>query len=94
MTTTLDSLRLLSRAYTRPMLTQLARTGDARAVTDVLLAYGQVGDDIAGLRLDDLFERGWSLLASRYRNPARGWSLEGASRISDKEIYCPKALFV
>lgn len=68
MTTTLDSLRLLSRAYTRPMLTQLARTGDARAVTDLLLAHGQVGDDVAGLRLDDLFERGWSLLASRYRN--------------------------
>ncbi len=47
---------------------QLARTGDAQAVTDLLLAHGQVGDDIAGLRLDDLFERGWSLLASRYRN--------------------------
>lgn len=68
MTATLDSLRLLSRAYTRPMLAQLARTGDARAVTDLLLEHGQVGNDVAGLRLDDLFDRGWSLLASRYRN--------------------------
>lgn len=68
MTTTLDSLRLLSRAYTRPMLTQLARTGNARPVTDLLLAHGQVGDDAAVLRLEELFERGWRLLAASYRN--------------------------
>ena len=68
MTTTLDSLRLLSRAYTRPMLTQLARTGDARALTDLLLTHGQVGDDVAALRLGELFERGWSRLSANYRN--------------------------
>lgn len=68
MTTTLDSLRLLSRAYTRPMLAQLARTGDARPVTDLLLAHGQVGDDATMLRLEELFERGWSVLAASYRN--------------------------
>jgi len=59
---------MLSRAYTRPMLAQLARTGDARAVTDLLIAYGQVGEEAATLRLEELFERGWSLLAACYRN--------------------------
>ena len=68
MTTTLDSLRLLSRAYTRPVLAQLARTGNVRAVTDILLAHDQVGKDVAALRLEELFEQGWDLLASGYRN--------------------------
>lgn len=68
MTTTLDSLRLLSRAYTRPMFAQLARTGDARALTELLLPHDQVGQNIATLRLGDLFEQGWSRLAASYRN--------------------------
>ena len=68
MTATLDSLRMLSRAFTRPMFTELARTGDARAVTDLLLTHGRVEHDVAALRLDELFERGWCRLASSYRN--------------------------
>jgi hypothetical protein len=68
MTTTLDSLRLLSRVYTRPMFADLARTGDARPVTELLRTHGDVGPDTAELRLDELFERGWSRLAASYRN--------------------------
>lgn len=68
MTTTLDSLRLLSRVYTRPMFADLARTGDASPVTELLCTHGEVGPGIASLRLDELFERGWSRLAASYRN--------------------------
>lgn len=68
MTTTLDSLRLLSRVYTRPMFADLARTGDARPVTELLRTHGEVGPGIAALRLDELFELGWSRLAASYRN--------------------------
>lgn len=68
MTSHLDSLRLLSKAYTRPMFAELARTGDASIVTELLLNHGQVSDDITELRLYDLFERGWDRLAANYRN--------------------------
>jgi hypothetical protein len=68
MISTLDSLRLLSRVYTRPMFAELARTGDASRVTELLHTHGQVGNDIAALRLDELFERGWDRLAVSYRN--------------------------
>lgn len=68
MTTNLDSLRLLSRAYTRPMFAELARTGDARSVAHLLQTHGRVGPDAASLQLDELFERGWDHLATSYRN--------------------------
>jgi len=68
MTTTLDSLRLLSRAYTRPVFAELARTGDANAVTRLLCTHGQVGADASSLRLEELFERAWNHLAASYRN--------------------------
>jgi hypothetical protein len=66
--TTLDSLRLLSRVYTRPMFAELARTGDARPVTDLLLTHGEVERHPGTLRLDELFEMGWQRLATSYRN--------------------------
>ncbi|WP_219136376.1 sce7726 family protein [Janthinobacterium sp. UMAB-60] len=68
MTITIDSLRLLSRAYTRPMFAELARTGNAKPVIDLLLTHGQVEHDLAELGLGDLFEHGWNRLASSYRN--------------------------
>lgn len=68
MTSRLNSLRLLSRAYTRPVFAELARTGDASIVTDILLSHERVNEDIAKLRLSDLFERGWHQLAADYRN--------------------------
>ena len=68
MNATLDSLRLLSRAYTRPMFAELARTGDASTVTGLLCSHGQVGEKVSGLRLDELFEYAWNRLATSYRN--------------------------
>lgn len=68
MTSALDSLRLLSRAYTRPMFAQLARTGDTREVSELLSKHGLVEQDVETLRLDELFERGWDRLATNYRN--------------------------
>lgn len=68
MTTTLDSLRLLSRAYTRPVFAELARTGNAKPVTDLLLAHGEIEQDATALRLDELFNLGWNRLARSYRN--------------------------
>ena len=68
MTIKLDSLRLLSRAYTRPMFAELARTGNAKPVTDLLLKHGQIEHDLDELGLSDLFEYGWKLLANSYRN--------------------------
>jgi hypothetical protein len=50
------------------MFAELARTKDARPVTDLLLEHGQVERDVAGLRLDELFDCGWSRLARSYRN--------------------------
>jgi len=68
MTSILDSLRLLSRAYTRPMFAQLARTGDTREVSELLRKHGLVDLDVETLRLGELFERGWDRLATSYRN--------------------------
>lgn len=68
MTSALDSLRLLSRAYTRPMFAQLARTGDTREVSELLSKHGLVEQNVETLRLDELFERGWDRLATSYRN--------------------------
>ena len=68
MPTALDSLRLLSRAYTRPMFAELARTGDTEPVLKLLLAHGQIEQYMGTLRLAELFNLGWTRLATNYRN--------------------------
>jgi hypothetical protein len=68
MTTTLDSLRTLARVYTRPMFAELARTGNTMPVVDLLLKHAHVEQDLSTLRVDELFECGWRMLSTSYRN--------------------------
>lgn len=50
------------------MFAQLARTGDAREVSELLNTHSLVDQAVDELCLDELFERGWDRLATSYRN--------------------------
>lgn len=67
MTSPLDSLRRLSRAYTRPMFAELARTGNPRPLAEILHQHGGCADADQHT-LSTLFENGWGRLSTHYRN--------------------------
>lgn len=69
MTQSLDSFRLLARAFTRPVFAAMARTGDYRSPLDFLIKRRVVfKTQSKNAPLSAWFDDAWSVLAAEYRN--------------------------
>jgi hypothetical protein len=63
----IEKHRLVARMFTRPVFAAIARSGDWRVALAFLLRAGVVRK-CPKATLGSLFERGWELLRSQYRN--------------------------
>ncbi len=64
-----DKLRLLSRAFTRPVFTEMAKTGDWRISLNFLLKNRLASNSETTCQpLSSLFEDAWAYLVKSYRN--------------------------